>query len=106
MQQPPLEKDSILLMPHLGLAKVIVKCCSVGSDESILSIQQQDYHACMLNHVLTAISCYYAQGYIDPCVSKRKLTYKINFSKAIYSVKDILVNDYLKDLDIRQTYKT
>ena len=75
------------------------------SGESILSIQQ-DYHACMLNHVLTAISCYYAQGYINQRVSKRKLAYKINFSKAISSVKDILVsalNDYLIEVDIRQS---
>jgi hypothetical protein len=78
------------------------------SGESILSIQQ-DYHACMLNHVLTAISCYYAQGYINHRVSKRKLAYKINFSKAISSVKDILVNalyDYLRAVDIRQSLQT
>ena len=78
------------------------------SGESILSIQQ-DYHACMLNHVLTAVSCYYAQGYISKRVSKRKLAYKINFSKAISSVKDILVNvlnNYLMDIDIRQSLQT
>ena len=78
------------------------------SGESILSIQQ-DYHACMLNHVLTAISCYYAQGYINQRVSKRKLAYKINFSKAISSVKDILINalnDYLMEIDIRQSLQT
>lgn len=78
------------------------------SGESILSIQQ-DYHACMLNHVLTAISCYYAQGYINPRVSKRKLAYKINFSKAISSVKDILVNalnNHLREIDIRQSLQT
>ena len=78
------------------------------SGESILSIQQ-DYHACMLNHVLTAICCYYAQDYISKRVSKRKLAYKINFSKAISSVKDILVNalnNYLMDSDIRQSLQT
>jgi len=78
------------------------------SGESILSIQQ-DYHACMLNHVLTAISCYYAQGYINQHVSQRKLAYKINISKAISSVKDILINvlnDYLMDIDIRQSLQT
>ena len=75
------------------------------SGESVLSLQQ-DYHACMLNHVLTAISCYYAQGYINKRVSKRKLAYKINFSKAISSVKDVLVNalnDCLLDVDMRQS---
>ena len=78
------------------------------SGESILSIQQ-DYHACMLNHVLTAISCYYAQSYINQRVSKRKLSYKINFSKAISSVKDILVNvlnGYLMEVNIRQSLQT
>jgi len=78
------------------------------SGESILSIQQ-DYHACMLNHTLTAISCYYAQGYINQRVSKRKWVYKINFSKAISSVKDILVNalnDCLMEVDIRQSLQT
>lgn len=78
------------------------------SGESILSIEQ-DYHACMLNHVLTAISCFYAQGYINQRVAKRKLAYKVNFSKAISSVKDILVNvlnDYLMDIDIRQSLQT
>lgn len=78
------------------------------SGESILSIQQ-DYHACMLNHVLTAISCYYAQSYINQRVSKRKLAYKINFSKAISSVKDILVNalnDCLMEVDMRQSLQT
>jgi len=78
------------------------------SGESVLSIQQ-DYHACMLNHVLTAISCYYAQGYINKRVSKRKLAYKINFSKAISSVKDVLVNALngcLLDIDMRQSLQT
>jgi len=78
------------------------------SGESVLSIQQ-DYHACMLNHVLTAISCYYAQGYINKRVSKRKLAYKINFSKAISSVKDVLVNmlnGYLLDFEMRQSLQT
>ena len=78
------------------------------SGESILSIQQ-DYHACMLNHVLTAISCFYAQGYINQRVSKRKLAYKINFSRAISSVKDILVNvlnNYLIDIEIRQSLQS
>jgi len=78
------------------------------SGESVLSIQQ-DYHACMLNHVLTAISCYYAQGYVSKRVAKRKLAYKINFSKAISSVKDILVsalNGLLLDIDIQESLQT
>lgn len=78
------------------------------SGESILSIQQ-DYHACMLNHVLTAISCHYAQSYINQRVSKRKLAYKINFSKAISSVKDGLINGLnanLMEIDIRQSLQT
>jgi len=61
------------------------------SGKSVLSIMQ-DFHACMLNQTLTAISCFHSKGFINKRVKQRKNAYKVNFAKVIPLLRSSLIN--------------
>jgi len=78
------------------------------SGKSELSIQQ-DFHACMLRQTLTAISCFYSQGFIHKRVRQRKYAYKVSFAKAIPLLRGSfldLLSGHLSLLHIRQWLQT
>jgi len=70
----------------------------------VLSVEQ-DFHAGVLKQTLTAMTCFYSQGLIRKQVKQRRYAYKINFAKAVASMKNTfvkLLSDQLNLLEIRQ----